>query len=220
MWKRYLTIPMDGNEVVALDRPGFGASRPLRAVTSLEAQARAIEPLLTESPSGEKPILIGHSMGGPIVARVASDYPDRVGALVIIAGSLDPDLERVHPAQYLGAVFPFSWLLPAPLRVANRELLSLKRELAELEKSLERVVCPVVIVHATDDSLVPYENVMFMQERFRNAASLEIMTLMAGDHFLPWNNEPTVREAITRAMIASNGAPPEHESESKRADSR
>ncbi len=196
-WRRYLVEPTSGYEFVAIDRPGFGASEPRRAMISLADQARAVEALLGDA--DERAILVGHSLGGPIVARVAAENPDRVGAIVIISGSLDPGLERVHPAQYFGNVFPVSSLLPSHLRVANRELIPLKRELRELEAMLGRVTCPVVIVHATDDSLVPYANVAFMVERMLNAAAMEVMTLQAGDHFLPWNNEVTVREAIERA---------------------
>lgn len=198
-WTRYLLRPIDGFEMVALDRPGFGESTPRRAVSSLADQASAVEALLGDAGAGGKAILVGHSLGGPIVARVAAENPERVGAIVIIAGSLDPGLERVHPAQYFGNVFPVSSLLPSHLRVANRELIPLKRELRELEAMLGRVTCPVVIVHATDDSLVPYANVAFMVERMGSAAAMEVMTLEAGDHFLPWNSEATVREAIERA---------------------
>ncbi|RMH26080.1 MAG: alpha/beta fold hydrolase [Planctomycetota bacterium] len=199
-WRRYLARPIDGLEMVAIDRPGFGQSTPRRALPSLAEQARAIEPLLPDADSpGPKPILVGHSLGGPIVARVAAQWPGRVGALVIIAGSLDPALERVLFVQRLGAMFPVSSLLPSHLRVANRELIPLKRELTDLAGALGRVTCPVVIVHARDDRLVPYANVAYMLGAFTNAAAVEVMTFDAGDHFLPWNHEASVREAILRA---------------------
>jgi len=208
-WRRYLKNPIEGFEMVALDRPGFGESTPHRAAPALADQARAIEPLLSDAPgSGLKPILVGHSLGGPIIARVAAEHPDRVGGLVIVAGSLDPSLEHVLPVQRVGAMFPFSSLLPASLRIANRELIPLKRELTELGGMLDRVTCPVIIVHATDDRLVPYANVAYMVDRFVNAASVEVMTFGEGDHFLPWNHEPAVREAIVRAAALAHARGP------------
>ena len=74
-WTDYLETPIDGAEMIAVDRPGFGCSTPRTAVPSLEAQARALEPLLVER-GGAWPILVGHSQGGPIIVRTAIDYPD------------------------------------------------------------------------------------------------------------------------------------------------
>ena len=85
-WSDYLTNPAPGAEVVALDRPGFGDSGPEGAVTSLEAQAAAVYALFPTD--GRRVVLLGHSLGGPIVARVAAEHPDRVAAVVLLAASL------------------------------------------------------------------------------------------------------------------------------------
>ena len=89
----YLTEPMDGFESISIDRPGFGHTTPVKPVLTLSDQARVIEPFLVER-DGRWPILVGHSMGAPIIAQVAAMYPEKVGGLVILAGALDPDLEE------------------------------------------------------------------------------------------------------------------------------
>ena len=204
-WRQFLSEPMKGFEYVAIDRPGFGESTPRRVAPSLADQAQVVEALL-EPRCGMKPILVGHSLGGPIVARVAAEQPDRVGALVIISGALDPSLERVNPLQYVGAMFPISSLLPRNLREANRELMPLKGQLTELEGMLDRITCPVVIMHATNDGLVPYANVAYMVDHLVNARSVEVMTLQDGNHFLPWKKKPDVDVAIKRAVtLARSG---------------
>ena len=88
-----LQNPIEGFESISVDRPGLGQSTPKVPALTLEDQANAIEPFLIEQ-GGRWPILIGHSMGGPIIAQVAGMYPDRVGGLVIIAGALDLELEE------------------------------------------------------------------------------------------------------------------------------
>lgn len=201
VWERYLFNPFEGYETIAIDRPGFGDSQPRGAVVSLREQARAIEPLLVER-DGRWPILVGYSMGGPIVARVAADYPDKVDSIVIVAGALDPELEKVHPLQRLANTLVVSPLLPRHLRNANKELLPLRRELKELAGHLENVTRPVVIVHGTDDAHVPYDNVEFMTANFANAERLSVMTLVGKNHFLPRIAEDEVRAAIAEAAAA------------------
>jgi len=184
-------------DLIAIDRPGFGKTEPRGAVTSLMIQAASIEPLL-KTTNGQKPILVGHSLGGPIVAAAAVLYQDRIEGLVIAAGALDPELEKTHPMQYVGAVPPIRWLLPRSIRNANSELMALKGELEELEQQLNSLSLPIEIVHGTQDDLVPYENVAFMEGHFENAQRLQIDKLDGVNHFLPWNSADRLWMAIER----------------------
>jgi pimeloyl-ACP methyl ester carboxylesterase len=200
-WSDYVLSPPPATQVLALDRPGFGRSGPAGAVTSLEDQAAAVLALM---PEGGKPvILLGHSLGGPIVARVAADHPERVAGLVLLAASLDPGLEAIHPMQYVGAWALIKPLLPRKLRNANAELMALKPELEALAKVLPRITAKVIIVHGTKDDLVPVANVAFMQAHLTGARCVKTVLLEGQNHFLPWNSEATVREAIRMAMEPS-----------------
>ncbi len=197
-WADYLAPGQTRFHAISLDRPGFGESGPERgAVTSLEAQAAALLPFL-EKQGGAKPILVGHSLGGPIVARAAVDHPDKIGGLVIAAGSLDPNLEKIHPLQRFGEWPLVRSLLPRAIRNANRELIALEPELAALAVKLGEVDLPVVIVHGTEDDLVPFENVAFMENRFTGTDRLEIVVLEGVNHFLPWNSKPSIDAAVLR----------------------
>lgn len=197
-WADYLLAPPAGLELVALDRPGFGRSGPEGAVTGLAAQAAAVTALLATD--GRRTVLLGHSMGGPIVAQVAAEHPDRVAGLVLLAGSLDPRLEKIHPLQPLGTWWPMRTMLPRALRNANAELMALQPELVMLAAMLDRITAPVVIVHGTADTLVPVANVPFMQAHLVAARCSSTMLLEGANHFLPWNSEAVVRSAIAWAM--------------------
>ncbi|MGD8327373.1 MAG: alpha/beta hydrolase [Sphingomonadales bacterium] len=186
-----------GFEVIAIDRPGFGETTPHDAVTSLMTQASAIEPFL-DTPNGIKPIVVGHSLGGPVVAAAAVLYEDRIAGLVIAAGALDPGLEKTHPLQYVGAAPPIRWLLPRAIRNANTELMALKDELELLETKLDQLHIPIEIVHGTKDDLVPYDNVAFMEGHFQNVRNLSVDTLDGVNHFLPWNSMDHLWLAIQR----------------------
>lgn len=196
-WADFLADPPPGLEVVALDRPGFGDSGPEGAVTALGDQAEAVAALLPGD--GRPAILLGHSLGGAVAALAAARHPERVGALILLAASLDPGLERIHPLQHVGAWAPVRAVLPRPIRNANAELLALKPELEALRPELALVRCPVLIVHGTEDDLVPFSNVAYAEAHLTGACRVETVVLDGADHFLPWNAAPTVRAAIARA---------------------
>lgn len=197
-WADYLLDPPAGVDLVALDRPGFGQSGPDDAVVSLQAQADAVAALLPDD--GRPVVLLGHSLGGPIVARVAAEHPDRVTALVLLAASLDPAQERIHPMQRVGAWAPVRALLPRVLRNANAELMSLKPELEALATWLPRIMAKVLIVHGTQDDLVPVANVPYMQQHLSGSRCVRTQLLDGRNHFLPWNSPEAVRDALRQAL--------------------
>lgn len=203
-WSDFLLSAPNNKYYIAIDRLGFGKSQPKHAITSLKTQAKAIATILEKN--NEKAILIGHSLGGPIVTQVALDYPDKVKAIIIIAGSLDPDLEKIVLVQYLAQIWPFSAILPRHIKNANKELLALKKELIVLNARLHELKTPTVIVHGTKDSLVPYANVAFMEKRFNNVAKLEVISLADKNHFLPWNAVGAINKAIlmSEQMVVSS----------------
>jgi pimeloyl-ACP methyl ester carboxylesterase len=202
-WADYLTDPPPGVEVVALDRPGFGESGPDHAVTPLADQAAAVVALF---PSDGRPVLLlGHSLGGPIVARVAADHPERVAAVVLLAASLDPAQEAIHPMQRVGDWAPVRAMLPRAIRNANAELMALEPELVDLGRLLARINAPVLIVHGTKDDLVPVANVPYMQARLTSVRCLKTVLLEGRNHFLPWNAVDVVRQSIAQALEQSKG---------------
>jgi pimeloyl-ACP methyl ester carboxylesterase len=199
-WVDYVREPLAGSQSMALDRPGFGASGPDQSVISLASQASAVVALLPTD--GGKAVLVGHSLGGAVAAWVAAEHPDQVSALVLIAASLDPAQEKIHPLQPLGEMWPATALLPRAMRNANQELMGFKNGLELLAPRLSRITAPTVIVHGTMDALVPFANVAYMQEKLSGSSQVKTMVLEGGNHFLPWNAEATVREALSWALKA------------------
>ena len=200
-WTDYLLDVPSGWEVFAIDRPGFGRSGPEGAMPSLAAQAAAVAALLPQD--GRPTELLGHSLGGPVVAQVAIDHPQKVSGLVLLAASLDPALEVIHPMQHVGDWVLVRKLLPRVLRNSNAELLALKDELDALAPQLSRISAKVVIVHGTLDDLVPVANVPFMQARLSGSRCIKTVLLEGRNHFLPWNSQAVVREAIQAALEAA-----------------
>lgn len=194
-WYNMLKNVPDGFEFIAIDRPGFGFTKPKKQLVALDDQAAALAPLL-ETRAGKKTILAGHSLGGPIVAAAAANYPDQVGGILVLAGALDPDLEDVLFIQYVGNIPPISWLLPSVMRHSNRELIALEDELRLLEPRLASIRQPVTIIHGTEDELVPYENVPFIQRTMTNTERLDIVKIDGMNHFLQWRQQDVIMKAV------------------------
>jgi len=195
-WADYLVEPPGAYDLIAIDRPGFGDSGTA-AVTSFAEQARAIEPFLTEQ-GGGWPILVGHSLGGPIIARVAAEHPDRVGGLIITAGSLDPAFEAPRWYTRLFNSSLTRWVLPGALKQSNLEMLTTLSETQSLAPMLAQVTCPVIVVHGAKDNLVPAANLEYQRRMFINARTTEFILLPKQGHFIPWENEQIVRELIVK----------------------
>ncbi len=198
-WADYLMTAPKGYHYVSIDRPGFGHSGPDDAVTSLSEQAAAVAALIRDK-GGKPAVLVGHSLGGPIIAQVAADDPDLVAALVIVAGSLDPAQESVPFIQYVGDTWPVSAILPRMIRNANREIIALEPQLAALSPRLAAIKVPVTIVHGTKDDLVPFANVDFIKKHMTGTKAMDVTVLDGQNHFLPWNSKDKIETAITKAF--------------------
>lgn len=197
-WADFLVEPVaDATgplESIAIDRPGFGHSDK-KAVVSFKDQADAIVPLLVER-EGQWPILVGHSLGGPIIARLAAEHPGKVRALIIVGGSLDPALEKPSLLQRTAQTGLVRFFMPRALDNSLQELKAAKAQTEELAPTLAAVRCPIIIIHGTNDKLVPYANVAYMQRTLINAATIEIVTLDRKGHFTPWEDQVVIRHAI------------------------
>lgn len=183
--------------LVAIDRPGFGYTAGFgKPEPSLEKQAAAVQAITSRLAPNQKVILVGHSLGGPVIARFAIDFPEQTAGLVLVAGSVDPAMEE-HPWwQTVVDLPPVQWLIPKPLWTSNAEIIPLEKELEMMRPLWPRITCPVYILHATDDRLVPKANADFAQKMLVNCPDLKMDILPAGDHFILWSRQDKVKQAI------------------------
>lgn len=186
--------------VITTDRPGFGHSNFGMAETSLEKQAATLKPILEKYKNSRPIILVGHSLGGPVIARMAMDYPDLVDGLVFVAASIDPELEPNETWFRAPLATPFlSWVLPRSFRASNEEIYQLKPQLEEMLPSWEKIKCPVIVIQGKKDSLVPAGNADFAKKMLVNAP-VEFILKDDMDHFVPWSNPELIRAAIIRLL--------------------
>ena len=112
--------------VVILDRPGSGySSRPDDAMASLTAQARIIR-RFCQALGLERPLVVGHSLGGAVALALTLDHHEQVGGLALIA-PVTHQPERVPPpfdGLAIGSRLVrrlIAWTVATPLSISNRE---------------------------------------------------------------------------------------------------
>jgi len=189
--------------LAAVDRPGFGYTDFGKPEISLEAQAADVHAVMEHLSPNRRVILVGHSLGGPLIVRVAMDYPERVAGLVIVAGSVDPSLEP-HPWwEPVVDAPPVRWLIPKSLWASNHEIRYAEDELKKMLPFWAGIRCPVRILHAQNDRLVPVGNVDFARRMLTGCSDLKVTIYPDGDHFIMWSKEEGVRGAILDLLSPS-----------------
>lgn len=187
--------------LVAIDRPGYGGTTPSRPERSLEVQAAAVRPQLERAAAaGSRVILVGHSYGGPVAVRAAIDAPATIESLILVAPSIDPDLENLAWYQFVGDWPIVRWAVPKILDISNQEVLALRRELEGLEGLWSAVHARVTVIQGMADSLVDHRNADFAERVFTSSANLEVIRLADANHFIPWTDADVLREAIVREI--------------------
>lgn len=194
-YERYLVDPelRARAHLISVDRPGFGRSGRGEAEPSLEVQAACALSALSLNRSGEPAVLVGHSLGGPVVARAAMDAPEAVRGLLLLAASIDPALEELRWYNRLADLRAVRWLLPAGARTSNDEIVPLRAELDAMMPGWSELGAPVVVIHGDKDRLVPVENADFAGRMVPHA---EVRRMPGEDHFIPWTQEAEVKSAL------------------------
>ena len=203
------TTLLKKTQLITVDRPGFGASNFGYAEPSLQKQAAYLKPILEAHKANRPIILVGHSLGGPLIARMAMDYPELVDGLVIVAGSIDPELEPNEIWFRAPLATPFlKWILPRSMRASNDEIYKLKPELQSMLPLWKNITAPTIVIQGSKDSLVPAGNADFAKKMMVNAP-LKFVLVDGMDHFVPWSNPELIRSAILELLPghhASNSA--------------
>ena len=104
-WGSQLAALADDYRAIAWDMPGYGGSAPLAEV-SIASLAEALAYFLAQL-NLERPVLVGHSIGGMIVQQLLAGRPDAARAIVLAQtspafGRPDGEWQREFIAARLG----------------------------------------------------------------------------------------------------------------------
>lgn len=107
MWRDHIPELSKRARVVALDLPGHGLSDKPETTYSMDFFADAIDAVMKDA-GVEHAVLVGHSMGTPVVRQFYRKYPQKTLGLVIVDGGLRPFGTKEQREQFM-----------APLRGPN-----------------------------------------------------------------------------------------------------
>jgi pimeloyl-ACP methyl ester carboxylesterase len=86
--------------VIALDLPGHGLSDKPEINYTMDLFAAAIDAVMKDA-KVERAVLVGHSMGTPVVRQFYRKYPKETLGLVIVDGGLRPFADKAHRDQFI-----------------------------------------------------------------------------------------------------------------------
>jgi pimeloyl-ACP methyl ester carboxylesterase len=115
-WLALAPLLLPGRRVIVPELPGHGGSDPLPAAASLSAYADALATLL-DGPTA----VVGHSLGGAVVLRLAIRRPELVSALVLAgAAGISSGTRRArYGLTITGLLKPGRKIAPYRSRVAR-----------------------------------------------------------------------------------------------------
>jgi pimeloyl-ACP methyl ester carboxylesterase len=196
-WAHYLADPAlrARATLIAVDRPGFGASEPGRVAPRMADQARLLAPLLTGP--GAPTLLVGHSLGGPIGAELAMRHPDAVRGAVLVAPSIDPATEAPRWYNRLMTWRLVRWIAPDEFGWSNDEIMVLAEELEKQTSRWASLPMPITVVQGAQDELVDPRTAAYA-ERILPKPWGRVVVIPDQGHFVLWKRP----DLVTREILA------------------
>ncbi len=203
-WAQYLKDPAldEFGPRIAMDRPGFGGSTAAPVLPDLRRQAALMAELI---PPGPPAVLVGHSLGGPLVAWMALDHPDKVCGAVMLAGSMAPALEAPRWYNHLADNWLARQVLSPAMHRSNQEMMVLQAELEKLDAALPGLQRPIIAMQGDQDPLVDPRTADYLAQR-APPDWLEVNRMPGKDHFFLWTEPHSVVAQIRKLRCIGKGA--------------
>jgi pimeloyl-ACP methyl ester carboxylesterase len=183
--------------LVSIDRPGFGHS-DYGKPEHLARQSQLISPVFQLLNNHKQMFIAGHSLGGPMVIKLAADNPGIFSGAVILAGSIDPEEENPEKWRPFLYKTPLNYFVPGAMRPSNEELWYLKTDLVDLKKDFSKITCPVYFIHGESDTWVPPGNVAYGKKMLVNSVHIEETIIPGANHFIPWSKFDLIKTILLK----------------------
>lgn len=212
-WWRYNTRALAQQfRVYVVDLLGFGASRGYRFVLR---DAAAHLAAWMDQLGIARASLIGHSMGGHIVADVAAEHPQRVERLVLVDAAVLP-FESGYRQYARGLARELRQvrlnflpvLLADALRAGPATLLRSASQIlqADLRPKLDQISAPTLLVWGERDALVPLSFGRALQAAM---PASELLVVAQAGHNAMWDCPAAFNREVAAFLRGSGPTPGE-----------
>lgn len=222
--------------LVAVDLPGHGKSMPMPGHRLL-SDMDAIADWLGEFASAvfeHRFAVMGCSIGGNLSLLMAARFPDRVDAAVPLQGAdYTPALSESGLAMLLhpqlnplqGSVEFSRSLMGSQATAAGAELMMWSAKAGDpvtrfhdlgaytrcdIRDEMAKVRCPVLLVHGTEDWIVPRDRVDATCDRLTNAAERSVVSIEGIGHGPHVEDPARLVEAVSPFLARHLGHTPRH----------
>jgi len=196
-----------GYYVLALDYRGYGDSTNIKpSEDSVVSDARAALDWLTDKLGDKAKIIVwGHSLGTAIASHMVADYDLETGGSSSVSGLV---LESPFNCMK-DEIMTFKAAKALALMVDIEQTLNQANVAFETNKWLPAVKCPVLLLHAEDDNIVPYSLAVSLHQEAKEAGKENVRFVtypssLGLSHTDIYTSE-SIREEITQfvAQISS-----------------
>ncbi len=182
--------------LIAIDRPGYGYSSREKKHYTIQEQSDIIGQWIKKMKlKHEKIILVGHSYGGAMVAKLAMDYNQYIHSSIQISGAVDPNNEKIFWFSKLGNTKLIYRIESKTLKVTTNEKMNHANELLSSVNHWDSITKPYTVIHGNDDDLVPYINATYSMNKLNKNIS-KLITVNHGGHLLIWDEYNLIKKEI------------------------
>ena len=178
-WTAQVPAFAKDHRVITLDLPGHGQSAsPQDGKLSMDLFARAVEAVRAEA-GAERIVLVGHSMGAPVIRQYAHLYPQHVAGLVAVDGPLDI---RVFPTELPPG---FAQSFTGPEGRTAREGMIRSMFIAETPAALQEKILAMMLATPEATAVGAMNATFDPVNRWTDVIELPALTVYAGTANVP-----------------------------------
>ncbi len=204
-----------GYQVLAPDLPGFGDSTHNPPSLSILAHAHEVLALLDQLHI-QKAHILGWSLGGGVAMHIVDLAPDRVASLTLMASISDQESEGTRSYFAEHAKYALGYAAATAARYAIPHFGSLAEfdnirasminfwdtDLRPLQDLMRRIKTPTLILHGTNDPLVP----RWAAEHSHELIEPSTLVMTPYSHFFPFM-QPDYAAAVILPFITRHDTP-------------
>lgn len=205
---------LPGCRLYALDLPGHGKSDAMGGLQTISAYAQQVLTWL-DAVGISRAVFVGHSMGGAIALALATQSPEQVLGLGLVATGarlrVNPELlsDAASPTTFYKAIetlvcWSFSSQTPArTLELATRRFGEVRPSVLygdllacnsfDLSESLEQIQCPTLLVCGTEDHMTPLRTSQLLAGKIPHT---QLVTVQDAGHMVMLEQPQVVASAL------------------------